>query len=356
MKKIVFFLIILLFLPSPLYSQDWGFAFEILPIGIGVGIGFDHEYSFLVKGKETKFEIILGYIWDNEEWYGLGNNPSTEPDTNTEFTMLQMSNIYIKQELIQTIIGDHYAKDYYFDIGLRLFSQFKIPMIFDNSKQFFQSDTILGDKLSLYYKFTLLCDFTHLDDPFWTSLGMKIYNEINIHAGSELDWRFWTFLSNYNQLDFWFPIIGEFLFFHILGIGEFASSSFNNNVPLSFYSYPFLDGDKVRGIDKTYRDLILMSGSLELISRFLKFELFFPMSIGLGLFGDMGLVDNNIAKVSVINLNSSFGAFVEYRVCMDMFSVGITTHIGIVFFVSKNESEECILVPKFYFNLFFLVF
>lgn len=340
---------------SIVYSQKMKFIIEPnFFTGVGIGYAFDHSYYVLIPDKETRFKLLLAYQYEKENWYDLSMTPTIEPDFSIEYTGLDVSDIYFKMELFQNIFGDHYTEKYFFDIGIKLYSRFRIPMKIFEDREFFQSGSIIGDKLSHHHKLSLILLFLLVNDKFWTYSGLGIRNQLSIEAGSEFDWRFWSFFSNSFEIEVWIPIINRFLFIHIKGIGELISSSFNRDVQLAFYNYSILD--KVRGVDPQYRDTILLVASAEIISRFLEFEILFPMSLGIGIFGDTGLVSYNIKSISSINLKSSLGTFIEYKVIeplrLRLITI-ITLHIGALTEVLINNNGEISFTPKFYFNFKF---
>ena len=231
----------------------------------GAGPAFSDDYYFLIPELESSFH-----------WY-----------TGVELTSgaaLDSTRVYTNVELAQVVAGDRYHRKRWAELALGEVSRLVLP--------------IAGVPYFLHRP-SLRFSADAADDPFWSVLQAHLGLTGALEVGHAQALGLWAFPVANASLNVLFPVVGEYLY---VGVAAHGTAVFPGFTPVAVYP---------AGAYAGYDSALDLAASIELRSRFLKFELLFPMSLELVLFGAADVSSPSLDVTAFGNASYHVGAYVE---------------------------------------------
>jgi hypothetical protein len=336
--------------PGAATTQEIGIGLDFkpgIPFRIGVSCGFEDAFGFVVPKEKTAIAAKAGYEFDIQEWYGRGWRAAPLAADSPYANEAALHGIYAGIDVEQALLSGRGYFDY--EVKLDLVSAAKLTFpCSPSAKSLFEAQAINGDDEALHASQSAAVSLACVDDPFWSTAGVRLSASAALEAGLDETDATWSFLSSRQELDAWVPAIGRYLFFHGKLSGEQIIDRISGAPP--FFSYPEIDSTEVRGIDHSMADAFAVYGNLEIISRFLSFDAFAPMSLGIGVFADAGAVAERIDALEPESLQVSYGSFIEYKAEFYLFS--LTVQAGVAVRARGYPEGGAVAVPGFTLKIF----
>ena len=137
------------------------------------------------------------------------------------------------------------------------------------------------------------------DDPFWSVLQAHLRLSPALEVGHSQALGLWAFPVASASLNVLFPIVGEYLYAGVSGSGTVVLPGLT---PVT--AHP-------AGAYAGYDSALELGASVELRSRFLEFELLFPMSLELVVFGAVDVSSAALDLAGFAAPTYRVGAFIE---------------------------------------------